>query len=252
MLIDAPMAQRGQRMLRAMLAAAPGSAHAVTSYTGRRRLLMLYGVGLPHRHHVARQHWRAGGHVAMWDLGYWQRGDCMRLSVDHLHPLPEQIQAAPSVPRQAVALRNDHDPAGPVMIVGIGPKSCALYGLAHMQWERRALQQVRARYPGRGILWRPKGRDRTPLEGAQMVADRPIEDALRGCSLVVARHSNVAVDACIAGIPVVCDDGAARALYAGNTTPTPAERAVFLARLSWFNYAPAEAAEAWQMVGRLT
>lgn len=251
MLTDAPMARRGKRMLEAMLSVADGYAHATPTYTGRRRLLMMYGVGLPARHYVAQQHLRAGGHVAMWDLGYWQRDDHMRLAVDTLHPTAHQVHAAPGWPREVPALREDADPTGPVLIVGIGPKSCRLYGLAHMQWERRALQQVRQRYPGRRILWRPKGKDRTPLPGAEMVAGPPIDQVLRGCSLVVARHSNVAIDACIAGIPVVCEDGAAHALYGATSTPTPQQRAEFLARLSWFNWHPGQATGAWLMIQNL-
>lgn len=80
----------------------------------------------------------------------------------------------------------------------------------------------------------------------------PIDEALRGASLVVCRHSNVAVDACVAGIPVECDDGAAAALYRGNPNPTREQRAEFLRRLTFWEWRPDEAAQAWDWILTVT
>lgn len=252
-LIDAPMAKRGRAMLEALAAAAPAGAVVTRAYTGQHPLLVMYGAGLASRAQARRQHLKAGGRVAMWDLGYWAREDAMRLSVDSMHPTAAQLALAPAGQwRQPMHLRNDADPAGPVLLIGLGPKSGALYGLKNMEWELAAQRRIQAQHPGREIYWRPKGKHATPLAGATLRHGMPIEQALAGCSLVVCRHSNVAVDACIAGVPVECEDGAARALYAAGPTPAPAERAEFLRQLGFWNWRPAEAVQAWEWIRKVT
>jgi hypothetical protein len=249
---DGLMARRGKRMLAAMAAAAPPGTITSAHYTGTRRLLMMYGAGLEQRRLALAKHRAAGGRVAVWDLGYWDRDDAMRLAVDSLHPTAEQLALAPDGCRRGHALREDANPAGPVMLVGLGRKSAALYRLQPMEWERKRLQVLKKRFPGRRILWRPKGRFEEQMPGTTYHYGLPIEAALRGCSLVVCRHSNVAVDACIAGVPVECEAGAALALYEGNPTPTVEQRLEFLRRLGWWNWRPSEASQAWDWIDMVT
>lgn len=245
--------KRATRMLQAMAAAAPENTVTTPSYRGRHRRLMLYGPGAAERLPVVRRHVALGGRVAMWDMGYWDRQDSMRLAVDTLHPTAEQLAMAPAEGRREFDLREDADPAGPILLVGIGPKSVQAYGLGvPFAWERRKLAELRQRFPDRAIAWRPKGKRVQGLPGTELRHGMPIEEALRGCSLVVCRHSNVAVDACIAGIPVECEGGAAQALYADGTEPTRQERVAFLRRLSWWEWARTEAPEAWQWIERVT
>lgn len=248
---DGPMARRGVQIMQAMVDAAPAGSLAAHRYTGRRRGLMIYGAGLHHRAQALRRHIAEGGRVAVWDLGYWDRDDAMRLSVDGLHPTADQLALAPAGCRRTHDLREDGNQNGPILLIGLGHKSAELYGVRPMEWERRKLQELWQRFPGREILWRPKRPADGPLPGATMRTGMPIEDALRGCSLVVCRHSNVGVDACIAGVPVETEDGAARALYASNPAPTRAERAEFLRRLGWWNWRPTEAPQAWAWINRI-
>ena len=214
---------------------------------------MLYGPGSPVRLPIVRGHVERGGRVAMWDLGYWNRETAMRLSVDALHPKPEHLEMAPAGPgRREFQLREDASAGGPVLLIGLGSKSVFAYGIKDtMAWERRQLKHLRQRFPQRTIYWRPKGRKVIPLPGTTLMHSMPIEKALRGCSLVVCRHSNVAVDACVAGVPVECEDGAALALYRDNPAPTAAERAEFLRRLTWWEWDRSEAREAWAWTERV-
>jgi hypothetical protein len=50
-------------------------------------------------------------------------------------------------------------------------------------------------------------------------------------------------------VPVVCEDGAAAALYGSDlrapVRPTPAQRLAFLRGVAWFQWRPSEAAECW-------
>jgi hypothetical protein len=246
-LIDAPMAQRGKRILQAIADATGGT--VTQHYRGNRKWLVMYGVGLEKRRRVMRQHMKTG-RVAVWDLGYWDREDHMRLAIDATHPTATALLHSPTEPRKLISLREDADQSGPILLCGIGDKSAESMGLQVGQWERQALQALRKGYPGRPIAWRPKGRTPRPLDGAMLRHGMPIEDALRGCSMLYCAHSNVAIDACIAGVPVVCTGGAGQVLYGGNPEPPPAQRAEFLARLSWWNWAPSDAAKAVEFIGR--
>jgi hypothetical protein len=220
-LIDTPMAKRGHRMLQALADTKPAGSIVTTRFAGTHRLLVLYGVGLPWKYTAFRAHRARGGHVACWDLGYWDREEAMRVSIDALHPSAAQLDLAPAgESRCSIDLRADARPDGPVLLIGMGIKSVCLYGLRPFEWERGS-DGDRHRFPGRRDPLAPEGRKPTPLVGTTLCHGTPIEDALRGCSLVVCRHSNVAVDACVAGVPVECEDGAARALYRGNPRADP-------------------------------
>lgn len=248
LLID-HMSLKAERFMRAMAAAAPMNSVVTNGYRGRHGLLMLYGPGAERKLPLVKQHLARGGRVAMWDLGYWDRPSSMRLSIDTLHPTAAQLAMSPPAGRRGFALREDADPSGPIMLVGLGQKSVYAYGLSRpLAWEEAKLADLRRRFPGRAVLWRPKGAYATPFGGLQMRHGMPIDEALRGCSLVVCRHSNVAIDACIAGIPVECDDGAAHALYRHGSTPTAERRALFLRRLSWWQWSRDEADDAWQWI----
>jgi len=250
-LIDKPINARGVKMLRAMHATAPEDSVVSESYTGKHHILVLYGAGLPQRQNAIRVHRAAGGRVVTLDMGYWGRTEeDMRIAVDVLHPTHSQIEMTPPVARREIVLREDADPNGPIMLIGMGSKTSAMYGFNHLDWERNKAQELRHRFPRREIVWRPKGRVPTRLMGLPLRHGMEIEDALVGCSLVVMRHSNVSVNACIAGVPVECEGGAAHALYVKSTTPTREQRLDFLSRLSWWNYTPDEAAVAWQHLGR--
>ena len=72
---------------------------------------------------------------------------------------------------------------------------------------------------------------------------------MRGARLVVCRHSNVAVDAVIAGVPVECEDGAA--YWLRDKPYTPEVRRDFLDRLAWWQWKPEECMKAWEFIRRM-
>lgn len=254
LLTDPETFPRGRRMLDAMIAAAPIPTVVRTQYEGDCDVLMLYGAGHPVRRPWWRKHLAAGGRVVAWDLGYWHRRVDntfhMRCTLDADHPQafirPEPAQRWHD---QAIDLRDVSRPNGHVLIVGMGPKSNRALSLRPLEWEIRAAKAARAAYPGRRIVFKPKRPTDPVIPG--FVCDRnSIESALRGASLVVCRHSNVAIDACIAGVPVYCEDGAAAALYGSGSMlepvkPTTEQRLAFLRSLAWWNWRPEEAGKAW-------
>lgn len=253
--MDGKLATRGERIMKALLASAPCETHRTQAYNGRHKLLVMYGGGTEYRKKARATHVERGGRVVLWDLGYWDRDQSMRVSFDGLHPTPAQLDAVDPAGRDPerapCELREDGDPDGFILLVGLGFKSVPAYGYQPDEWETAKLHDLRKRYPGRRILFRPKGREYT-IAGLPMSYGNSIEQALQGCALVACRHSNVAVDACLAGVPAECDDGAARWLYRHGTTPGRELRAEFLRRLSWFNWHPQDARACWTFIEGMT
>jgi hypothetical protein len=167
----------------------------------------------------------------------------MRATIDEDHPQAWLRKEEPTRwDSQGIALRKDFKAKGPALIVGMGHKSLPVHGLNPLQWERAAVSRAVAM--GLQPLFKPK-KARYPVMPGISVARGSIEQALKGAALVLCRHSNVAVDACIAGVPVMCEDGAAQVLYRNGPAPTPEQRIEFLRSLAYWQWTPAEAKEAW-------
>lgn len=238
-----------------MVAAAPAAGvNCIVSdaYTGAADVLMSYGLGHPVRRQWTRAHVRRGGRLLGWDLGYWGRETpgraAMRLTLDDEHP-QRWIEPMPAERWDAagIELREDATKRGPIILCGMGRKARELHGHQGMAWELATLARLRRDYPGRQIVWRPKRENERGLLGCRQ-AKGAIEDVLKGASLVVCHHSNVAVDACIAGVPVQCADGAAMALYRNNPNPTREQRLEFMRSLAWWQWNPTEAVDAWNFI----
>lgn len=256
-LIARDLIDRGREMLQAMVRAAPAAGVrcvVVPHYTGRTHNVMAYGLGHPGRRPVLQQHVEKGGRLIGWDLGYWHRRIgaefSMRMTVDADHP---QAWIAPEEGSRwdaaGIRLREDYREDGPILLCGMGWKSKRAYAGNTNDWEVAMAKRLAKAYPGRLVKFKPK-RDVDPGPPGLPVARGSIEDELRGASLLVCRHSNVAVDACIAGVPVVCEDGAAAAIYGADVSaprrPSRDERLAFLRSLAWWQYRPSEAGLAWK------
>lgn len=241
-------------ILTAMQQAARMPGQFTASYVGDHDWLMLWGAGRAEHARAWREHVATGRPVVMWDLGYLGRGrggGYYRVAVNHWHPTPIDIDRTPADgsrwERFGLALRSDAGD-GPIVLVGMGPKSHSFLGDG--DWERRTLARLRERFPGRAIVFRPKPRKPIPRLDCPVSMAGSIEEAIRGASLVVCRHSNSAVDAVIAGVPVECEDGAAR--WLAGKEYTPANRLAFLQRLAWWQWKADEAAQAWQFLRKVT
>lgn len=248
-----------QDILQAMIAAAPIEVRVRASYQGDCDLMMTYGIGHAVRRPWFFKHVETGRYAIAWDIGYWHRrgkGRAMRVTINADHPQLWLVDAEEPPERfdsYGFKLRDDYNPNGPIVLVGMGPKANTVLHQKTATWEREALKRIRQIYPSKEVIYRPKKlNDTTELPDTTRMSGMPIEVVLEGASLVVCRHSNVAVDACFAGIPVVCEDGAAAALYdndMGNPVmPTPEQRLRFLRNLAWWQWKPEEAAEAWEFL----
>jgi hypothetical protein len=218
-------------------------------------VLILYGLGGDDRRQVAADHLASGKPFVAFDLAYWDRHAVprkFRMSINGNHPKGVMQGPYPGAQRfesSALKTGNVADPSGPIMLVGIGPKSNAV-GAAG--WVKNKAKELAAAFPGRQIVYRPKPNKPHEINHYPL-STGPIDAALEGISLVVCRHSNVAVDACRLGVPVVCDDGAAAAIYPSQLSdkdnqPDELTRLEFLHRLAWWQYSADEPELIWKWI----
>lgn len=253
-LIPPKLAAYAEPFLRALAKAATAQGDVARIRDHYRReagWLVLFGVGAAARHEARNLHVGNGQPALLWDIGYFGRkklGGYCRVSIDHDHPQALLDATEPDPSRwehHGISLREDADPAGPIILVGLGRKSRVYLGAQN--WEQRAVADLRQRFPRRTIIHRPKPRQEYPkVETDKRDDQSPIGTLLRGASLVVARHSNVCIDAAVAGVPFECSDGAA--MWLQQREFSPENRLDFLRRLAWWQWHQKEAAQAWQFL----
>jgi hypothetical protein len=247
---DRKPSHTGAALLRAIEAAVHAAGDEIVG--GAPDVLVLYGVGAAVNDQARRAQLARGGRVLHFDLGYFGRAKLvgyLRMCIDRDHP-QHLLDGTPSDPARFAAhgieLREDADPGGPIVLVGLGRKSRAYLG--EHDWERRKLKELARRFPGRDVVFRPKRASSIDMP-VRSDADTPIAALLRGASCVICRHSNVAVDAAIAGVPFEAEDGAA--MWLQSRPFTRENRLDFLRRLAHWQYRPDEAAQAWAFAKRM-
>lgn len=255
-----PENPRASEVFRALIAAAPSVCIDLiesTRYHGNSPWLMVWGPGAPERRDAITAHVKNGGHAIALDLAYWHRERKVRVSFDAPHPQAYVMRKTLPVTRlvdDQIAITNDWNPDGPIVIAGLGPKALVQYGeSAIYEWEADMMRACLARW-NRPVIYRPKKDENVVPKWATRVArGGSIESVLRGASLVITWHSNVAVDAIRMGIPVVCRDGAASAVCRSSVDDKPMPLAVdvrdrFLANLAWFQWSAREARQCWRFI----
>lgn len=199
-----------------------------------------------------------GGHVIACDLAYWDRDHSVRIAIDAAHPqswILHQTWPRHRFEATQVPVRDTWNQDGPIVLAGVGPKAVTQYGQIVEEWEHDMVRVCQARWT-RPILYKPKKPTQGHLHGTRLTR-APIEELLTGASLLITWHSNCAVDAIRHGVPVVCRDGAAAAVYpaefaAEDPRPISIElRDRFLGNLAWFQWTPDEALDCWQWLREL-
>jgi len=255
-LISPELNLTGRNMMLAIAAAAPKAgveARVRTFYLGDCDWLALWGVGGGGRSAMRDKHVASGRPVALWDMGFFNRAkmtgyckasindDYCTAWLDRTEPEPARWEAL------GIDLREDADAKGHIVLAGIGPKQHTYIGKAIDGWEERKLAELRERFPGRRIVYRPKpGRRYVPIRGVEIDSVSEIGDVLKGAALAVCMHSNVAVDAVIAGVPFESETNVSTWLQ--GKPYTPEARLDFVRRLARWQYRASEAAEAWRFL----
>lgn len=246
------------RIIAACSYSAKRRGYVETPHIGEADRLIMWGLGNPVMAAAAESVRVRGAHFVTWDLGYFVRKGAdddrrWRVSIDRMHP--DNIVMARNRPPErwdslGIELRNDFNPNGPVILSGMGRKSAVWYGEEVGEWERKTALEIEERWPDRRHIFRPKPGHPGHCQGVPRFAiqsERSIEAALASASLVVVRHSNVAIDALIAGVPAVASGGIAAAVVDltldGDHSPCDnGTRLRFLRNAAWFEYSIAEMA----------
>jgi hypothetical protein len=244
--------RHSKESLDGIIAAAQGAGWRVSvtnSYRGRCSVLVVYGVGGEVNNAARNAQIARGGRVVMFDLGYFglkKTGGYFKVSIDVDHP-NQFLDLTPNDPRRwkEVGLRMREDAGdGPIVLVAMGPKAKRYLSL--YDWEARKLSELKDRFPDKEIILRSKpGKHAVDIK-CPVNAEGPIDAVLAGASLVVCRHSNVAVDAVIAGVPFECEAGAAK--WLAGKPYTRENRLDFLRRCAHWQWKASESREAWKFL----
>lgn len=196
-------------------------------------------------------------HFVYADLGYWNRSDYYRLSVDGWSPerYVAQGKSDERLRSFGVEVQRWNESGDEILVVGAKEKAAKDHGLQYMQWEQALVSDCLRWLPGQKITYRPKPNDpaKRPIPGVAYDL-RTTEEALRAARLVVTHHSNMAIDALVAGVPVYCHEGAAAACSIPfqkeefeNPTRDDAKRRQFLSDAAWLQWSMDEmkAGVAW-------
>jgi hypothetical protein len=150
------------------------------------------------------------------DLAYWLREQHFKVTINDRHPNAYfMLRDMPHDRFNSFGLKispwADKKPDSPIMLAGMSGKAAWSWGMKPEEFERKFIPEI-AKHTSREIIYRPKPsfRESTKLPGAQL--DKSPEYKLAGLHAVVTHHSNVGIDALMAGIPVFCRRGAAQPL----------------------------------------
>lgn len=199
-----------------------------------------------------------GAHYAYWDLGYIERAGLEgyhRLAVDSWDTADNMLRGCSDdrINRLGVQLKpwRNNSRANDLLVIGMSSKAAITHGFDFGEWERRIVQSLHSvEYPF-GIKIRPKPN--------REVRHQPsIEHALRHAHMAIMHHSNVAIDAVIAGVPVYAEKGVGRIVSNGLTSMdickplvlSDMRRMQFLADVAYAQYSVPEMRDGtvWQCI----
>lgn len=199
------------------------------------------------------------------DLGYWGRRKKSRwdgyhkIVLNSRHPtayFQRREHPADRFMQFGVPIRPWRRAGRNIIVAGMSAKAAFAEGLKAEAWERETIMRL-SRLTKRPIIYRPKPNwtGARPIAGAQFQRGLDIADALRDCHALVTHHSNCAVDALLAGVPVISPFGAASALAEPRlenieNPRMPEGREQWAADLAYTQYSLDEMASgfAWRML----
>lgn len=147
------------------------------------------------------------------DLSYWRREAYWKINCNGWSPdgylragLPRDRWDALGIPMRG----NQVSTGKRVLIAGASVKSAVQHGQRYMQWEMRMARRMQGK--GFEVVYRPKPKDhfKKPIPGVGYDTSPDIDWST--VHAVVTHHSNVALDALVAGVPAYCETGAARCM----------------------------------------
>lgn len=197
-----------------------------------------------------------GLHFIYIDLGFWLRkprnaslDGYHKVSLDDWCPTAKMRRGCPADRFNALGVKVSQQSSGDhILIAGMSEKASIHHGLLPSEWEKQAVATLQS-VTGRRLVYRPKPswRGAVELAGADFSTKETIEEDLVGCHALVTHHSNAAVDAIVAGVPVYCQKSVGSLLSTSDLAtiehpyrPADAERMQFLHDVAYVQYTPAE------------
>lgn len=185
------------------------------------------------------------------DLGYWGRDSYYRFSVNGWSPdrYVRQGLSRERFDRLGLTIKPWRTGGKEIIVAGSTAKACVEHGFRYQEWEAKTIERLKG--CGRPVVYRPKPNDHSATSLGVQMDRRPISEALGSAYAVVTHHSNTAVDALLAGIPVHCETGAAAAfsvpLEEIPEAPLLEGREQFLWDVAWLQWTLDEmrSGEAW-------
>lgn len=174
------------------------------------------------------EQYRKSRKVLFLDLGYFGRRKRTRydgyhkLVLNDRHPTAYFQEREHSIDRfraHGIQIQPWRKGGKHVLVIGMSAKAAAHDGFQPQQWERETIAQLAA-LTDRPIIYRPKPNwtESRPIPGSHYGVHTPLAEHFADAHCVVAHHSNVAVDALLAGIPCICPAGVASALSLQDLT----------------------------------
>jgi hypothetical protein len=194
--------------------------------------------------------------VVYIDLGYWKRrirtryDGYYKFAVNSRHPTAYFMNNDQDMSRAkdlGIKVQPWLEREGEyIVLAGMSEKAARAEGLEHQVWERTALQTL-LRHTDREIIYRAKPnccRSR-PIKGARFDKKMPVPELFSKAHAVVARHSNIAVEALCAGIPTFVDAGVAlpmspQKLVHVESPIRPEGRKQWAGNIAWCQFSLAE------------
>jgi hypothetical protein len=184
------------------------------------------------------------------DLGFWLRDQYMKLALgDRWSPLANREFDEARLKRFGVKIEPTRTPGRRVLVCGMSAKAAGTWNLELEQWERQAVKRLRK--AGAKVTYRPKPQSRRGALIADVTYDqgRPIEGILAHVDAVVSHHSNAAIDAIAAGLPIFVETGISRAMSVatiedavGAQAHDHETRMQFLRQIAWHQFTITELA----------
>lgn len=190
------------------------------------------------------------------DGAFFGRFSHMKLALGgRWSPLSGREHDGGRLARHNVKIAPTRPPGGVVLVCGMSSKAAKSWGLLPEQWEREAADRLVA--AGALVIYRPKPRwtDATRIPRAQFQdsSRKSLQTALTEVDAVATHHSNAAIDALAAGLPIYTETGIAKALsverledLVGAEAPDLETRTRFMREVAWHEWTLDELASgAW-------
>lgn len=183
------------------------------------------------------------GRVLHVDGGFWGRDRYVKLAMGgRWSPLSGRDYDGGRLGKHQIIAQKSRAPGKRVLVCGMSEKAATSWGLDEQEWERWAVEVLRS--VGADVIFRPKpNRGGKKIKGAAFDEGTSIYRSLNQVDAVATHHSNAAIDAIVAGLPIYVEVGLAEPMSVGRIEDLPGApshsitaRSRFLREVAWHQW----------------